>query len=93
MTATMGEMAFEFKGGQAEEQFTCTGCKRECAVGDDWLEIHMSGGFWGPLCLDCWHKVPAMFEHAAQQSGLPINMEAITQQIESRYQAAKARSN
>ena len=93
MIAEIDEMEFEFRGGRAQEDFTCTSCERECALGDDWLEVHMSDRMCGPLCLDCWHKVPKLFERIAQQPGLYVDMKAITEQIEARYKAAKARDN
>jgi hypothetical protein len=89
----MGKLSVDLKGGQAPGAFTCTGCKRTCSTGDDYLEIHMADGLWGPLCIDCWHKVPRMFEMAVSHPGLSIDTVALGQQIQARYEAAKARGN
>ena len=87
------EIDYELEGGQADEPFICTGCKRECGIGTDYLEVHVMDRIWGPLCLECWHKVPMMFETVAEHPGVSIDVEAIREQVMSRYQAAKCREN
>ena len=89
----MGNLACELKGGQAPGSFECTGCKRSCIIGYEYLEIHVAGGLFGPLCVDCWPKVPKMFELVASRPGVSVDIAAMEQQVMARYQAAKARGN
>lgn len=89
----MNKINFDLKGGQANDPFTCTGCKQERNIGMDYLEVHLMGKVWGPVCLECWYKVPKMFETVAQHPGVSIDVEAIREQVMARYQAAKARGN
>ena len=89
----MKKLGFEIKSGRAIKPFICTGCKREGSIGGDYLEVQVMDRIWGPICLECWHKVPRMFETVAQNPGVSIDVEAIREQVRSHYLAAKSRGN
>ncbi len=89
----MAKLEFDLKGGQTTEPFECTGCKQIRGIGMDYLELHIMDQISGPFCLECWPKVPKMLETVAQHPEISMDVDAISNQIMSRYQAAKGRVN
>ncbi len=89
----MESLPIEIVGGRDQEPFTCTSCKQRRAMGDECLELHVLDRIFGPLCVDCWPKVPAFLEQISSQPGLKLDVAKIKDQVMARYEAAEARGN
>jgi hypothetical protein len=89
----MPPLDIEFSGGISPRPFRCTGCNRRRVIGDDVLDVRLAGFRCGPLCMECWPRLPGRFEALASDPRITLDLAEITERVMRRYRAAFARRN